>query len=194
MKAAAANTTNRSGFVLLAIPLSKQQNTLMLKENFNKTPVGSLADGWFAAHGAGLKVVPWTTDNTFCGHRSNAALHTNANDGLPNSDPARWERLLSLTFTVPADSDFVTINFDICTDTEDNPILNVLAYDGALLRVTDLTPGHTVRSVLAEAFEQIFATDVATHYPKQCHRIVIPTTSRTAICRCGRVLPRPSIM
>jgi len=23
------------------------------------------------------------------------SVHTNANDGLPNSDPARWERLLT---------------------------------------------------------------------------------------------------
>ena len=154
----------------LAVPLSNQQNTLMLKENFNKTPVGSLPAGWFAAHGAGLNTVPWVTDNTFCGHGSNAAFHTNANDGPTGADQARWERLLSPTFTVPADSDFVTINFDICTDTENDPVLNVLAYDGAFLRVTDLTPGHTIRSVLAEAFEQIFATGVANHYPKHMPR------------------------
>jgi len=33
-------------------------------------------------------------------------------------DPARWERLLSPLFTVPADSSFVTVEFNICTDTK----------------------------------------------------------------------------
>jgi hypothetical protein len=146
------------------------KGTVVLSENFNEVGPGVLPAGWIAAHGAGLNVVPWTTSNSFCGSTSNAAFHTNANDGLPNSDPARWERLLSPLFTVPADSSFVTIEFNICTDTEDDPVLSVLGYDGAFLRVTDETPGHTLRSVLAEAFEQTFTTGSANHYPKHMPR------------------------
>jgi hypothetical protein len=152
------------------LPASQQQGTVLLSENFNHAAPGSLPTGWIAAHGAGLNVVPWTTSNTFCGTTTNAAFHTNANDGLPNSDPARWERLLSPLFSVPADSNFVTIEFNICYDTEDDPVLPVLGYDGAFLRVTDFTPGHTLRSVLAEAFEQIFTTGQVNDYPKHMPR------------------------
>jgi len=146
------------------------KGTVVLSENFNEVGPGVLPAGWIAAHGAGLNVVPWTTSSSFCGSTSNAAFHTNANDGLPNSDPARWERLLSPLFTVPADSSFVTVEFNICTDTEDDPVLPTLGYDGVFLRVTDETPGHTLRSVLAEAFEQTFTTGNANHYPKHMPR------------------------
>ena len=146
------------------------EETVVLSENFDGAAPGALPVGWAAVHGRGLNVVPWTTSNTFCGSTSNAAFHTNANDGLPNSDPARWERLLSPLFSVPADSDFVTVEFNICYDTEDDPVLNVLGYDGAFLRVTDFTPGNTLRSVLAEAFEQFFTTGSANHYPKHMPR------------------------
>jgi len=146
------------------------KGTVVLSENFNEVGPGVLPAGWIAAHGAGLNVVPWTTSSSFCGSTSNAAFHTNANDGLPNSDPARWERLLSPLFTVPADSSFVTVEFNICTDTEDDPVLPTLGYDGVFLRVTDETPGHTLRSVLAEAFEQTFTTGNVNHYPKHMPR------------------------
>ena len=146
------------------------KKTVLLSENFDEVASGVLPAGWAAVHGRGLNVVPWTTSSSFCGSSSNAAFHTNANDGLPNSDPARWERFLSPAFTVPADSSFVTVEFNICTDTEDDPVLSTLAYDGAFLRVTDLTPGNTVRSVLAEAFEQFFTTGNANHYPKHMPR------------------------
>lgn len=146
------------------------KKTVLLSENFDSAAPGALPTGWAAVHGRGLNVVPWTTSSSFCGSTSNAAFHTNANDGLPNSDPARWERLLSPAFAVPADSSFVTVEFNICTDTEDDPVLPTLAYDGAFLRVTDLTPGNAARSVLAEAFEQFFTTGSANHYPKHMPR------------------------
>jgi len=62
------------------------------------------------------------------------------------------------------------VDFDVCYDTEDEPLLNVWAYDGLFLRVTDLTPGHSVRSVLAEAFEDRFTTDGFFGYPKHFPR------------------------
>ncbi|MBW8869289.1 MAG: hypothetical protein JF563_00650, partial [Acidobacteriales bacterium] len=73
-------------------------------------------------------------------------------------------------FSVPANADLVTVDFDACYDTEDDPNFNILAYDGFFLRVTDLTAGHTVRSVLAEAFEKEFTTGNLQHYPKHFPR------------------------
>jgi len=71
---------------------------------------------------------------------------------------------------VPADADYVTVEFDVCTDTEYDPNFNITAYDGVLLRVTDLTAGRTLRSVLAEAFEDEFTTGGIKHYPKHLPR------------------------
>jgi len=153
------------------------QATALLEENFDEPglPPGSLPPNWRAVHGAGANVVPWVTSDSFCGTHSNAAFHPNANDGLPpapnvDSSPSRWERLLSPVFSVPANADLVTVDFDACYDTEDDPNFNILAYDGFFLRVTDLTAGHTVRSVLAEAFEKEFTTGNLQHYPKHFPR------------------------
>jgi hypothetical protein len=71
---------------------------------------------------------------------------------------------------VPADADLVVLDFNVCYDTEDDPNFNVLAYDGFFLRVTDRTPGSTVRSVLAEAFDRKFNTGEIRHYPKHLPR------------------------
>ena len=83
---------------------------------------------------------------------------------------SRWERLISPAFTVPADAEYVVVEFDICYNTEDDPILPTTAYDGLFLRVTDLTPGRTLRSVLVEAFEDEFMTGTIAHYPKHLPR------------------------
>jgi hypothetical protein len=148
------------------------QTTTLLSENFNGVAPGALPAGWTAAHGGGANIVRWTTGNTFCGATSNAAFHTNAADG-PGPGPftnTRWERLLSPAFVVPANADYVTIEMDVCTDTEDDPNFNILAYDGFFLRVTDLTPGRLLRSVLAEAFADQFTTGSLFHYPKHLPR------------------------
>lgn len=142
--------------------------TTLLAENFDAAAPGTLPAGWTSLHGGGANTVPWVTDNTFCG-ASNAAFHQNANDN-PGGNPTRFERLLSPEYTVPADADYVSVEFDVCTDTEDDPNFNVLAYDGLALRVTDLTAGRTLRSVLAEAFDDEFTTDGFKHYPKHLPR------------------------
>jgi hypothetical protein len=120
--------------------------------------------------------VPWTTSASFatslCG-TSNGAFHQNANDGTPAN--TRFERLFSPVFNVPANAGYVTVDFDVCYDTEDDPSFNILAYDGLLLRVTDLTPGSVLRSVLAEAFADEFTTGSSEHYPKH-----FPRNSNTA--------------
>jgi hypothetical protein len=142
--------------------------TPLLAEDFNAAAPGTLPTGWSSLHGGGTNTVPWVTDNTFCGS-SNAAFHANANDN-PGGNPTRFERLLSPQYTVPADSDYVSVEFDVCTDTEDDPNFNVLAYDGLALRVTDLTAGRTLRSVLVEAFDDEFTTNGFKHYPKHLPR------------------------
>jgi len=146
--------------------------TTVLEENFDEAdlPAGTLPTGWRSAHGAGGNVVPWATNNSFCGATSNGAFHPEAEDGPTGGAPTRWERLFSPAFAVPADSDLVTMDFDVCYDTEDDPNFNILGYDGFFLRVTDGTTGHTVRSVLAEAFEKEFTTGRLQHYPKHFPR------------------------
>jgi hypothetical protein len=143
--------------------------TTLLSENFDSVSPGALPAGWTAVHGAGLNTVPWRTSNSFCG-ASNKLFHPNADDGPVGGTPSRWERLFSPSFAVPGNAEYVTIDFDVCYDTEDDPNFRIRAYDGLFLRITDLTPGRTLRSVLAEAFEQEFTTDSFNHYPKHLPR------------------------
>jgi hypothetical protein len=143
--------------------------TTLLSENFDGVAPGVLPAGWQAAHGGGANTVPWTTNNGFCG-TSNKVFHANANDGPAGGSPSRWERLFSPPFVVPGNSEYVTLDFDVCYDTEDDPVLKGQAYDGFFLRITDVTPGRTLRSILAEAFEQEFTTDGFKHYPKHFPR------------------------
>lgn len=149
------------------------QATTLLTENFEAVPVGTLPAEWTSAHGGGLNTVPWVTSNTFCG-TGNAAFHANANDN-PGGNPTRWERLFSRNFVVPADSDYVTVEFDVCTDTEDDPNFRITAYDGLTLRIADLTPGRTLRSVLVEAFDDEFTTNGFKHFPKHLPRSSNPS-------------------
>jgi len=148
--------------------------TTLINENFNGVAPGALPTGWIAAHGLGANTVPWTTRNTFCNAGSNAAFHQNANDG-PSGRHARWERLISPTFVVPGNTDYVTVDMDVCYDTEDDPGFNVLAYDGFFLRVFDGTAGRLARSVLAEAFADEFTTGSFFHYPKHMPRSSNPS-------------------
>jgi hypothetical protein len=149
--------------------------TVILSENFDGVAPGALPPSWTAAHGAGQVAVPWTTTNTFCAATSNGAFHANDNVGPPSASPARWERLFSPLFAVPADAEYLTVDFDVCYDTEDDPNFRVLAYDGFFLRLTDQTPGHTLRSVLAEAFEDEFTTGALQHYPRHFPRSSDPS-------------------
>jgi hypothetical protein len=147
--------------------------TTLLNETFDGVVPGVLPAGWIAAHGAGVNTVPWTTSSSFaptlCG-TSNKAFHINANDGPAGGDQARWERLLSPIVTIPAEAQYVTLDFDVCYDTENDTILRTLGYDGFFLRITDQTPGRTLRSVLAEAFDDEFTTGGLQHYPSHFPR------------------------
>jgi hypothetical protein len=169
------NVASSTGMAALRHTLSTGTllETVLLSENFESVPPGALPAGWAAVHGAGANIVPWVTSNTFCG-ASNKAFHPNANDGPPGGSPSRWERLFSPVVDIPPDSREVVVEFDACYDTEDAPPpaspFRILAFDGFFLRVTDQTPGRTLRSVLAEAFEQEFTTGPLKHYPKHFPR------------------------
>jgi hypothetical protein len=136
--------------------------TTLMTQNFDGVVPGTLPAGWTVAHGGGAVTVPWTTSNTFCGP-SNGAFHVN-DTGI------RFERLFSPAVVVPPDAQYVVVEFDVCYDTEDDPNFNILAYDGFLLRITDLTVGRTLRSVLAEAFADELTTGTLQHYPRHLPR------------------------
>jgi hypothetical protein len=153
--------------------------TQIFAENFDAVAPGALPTGWIAVHAGGANVVPWTTSSSFCGKKSNGAFHANANDGPTNidgtpGDPTRFERLLSPSITIPADAADVTLEFDVCFDTEDDPNFNILAYDGFFLRIFDGTTGHLARSVLVDAFESKFTTGDAQGYNKHFPRSSSP--------------------
>jgi hypothetical protein len=159
----------------VTLDTGKRTSTTIFAENFDGVAAGALPAGWVASHAGGRNAVPWTTSSTFCGSKSNGAFHVNANDGPTGTngtpgDPTRWERLLSPTFTVPADAGDVTLEFDVCYDTEDDPSFNVQAYDGFFLRIFDGTAGRVARSVLTEAYATKFTTGSAQGYPKHMPR------------------------
>ena len=146
------------------------QATTLLSENFDGVSLGSLPIGWTVSHGGGANTVPWTTSN-YC-NTSRGAFHQNAADG-PGPSPftnTRFERLFSPAFLVPGDAEYVTVDMDVCYDTEDDPNFNILAYDGFTLRITDLTTGRLLRSVLVEAFADEFTTGSFFHFPKHLPR------------------------
>lgn len=156
--------------------------TQVFAEDFESVKPGALPKGWTATHAAPALpkgtpppgyVVPWTTNSSFCGASSNGLYHINANDGPASKtvvDQSRWERAFSPVITIPATSDYVTLDFDVCTNTEDDPEFPLTAYDGALLRITDMTTGRTLRSNLIEAFAENFKTGDAYFYPKHLPR------------------------
>jgi len=143
--------------------------TTIFAENFDSVAPGTLPAGWVTSHAGGNNTVPWTTKSTFCGTGSNGAFHANANDGL-GGNHVRFERLFTPAFAVPAISDYVTVDFDVCYDTEDDPNFDIQAYDGFLVRVTDLTPGRLLRSVLPDAFTDELTTGAAQYFPKHLPR------------------------
>jgi len=191
-----AATTNRTPFVLafgssfvpgtdveLVLTVSSAEHgTIVLKHTMHTgtpaaTPLidqnfeGSVA-GWAAVHGAGANTVPWTVASSgFCGQSGAYAFHPNANDGPAGGSPSRWERLISPAFNVPAGTQWLTIDMDVCTDTEDEPAFTVQAYDGFFLRITDLVPAPApIFSYLMEAFAEDFTTGNVFHYTKHFPR------------------------
>jgi len=105
----------------------------------------------------------WVSSSTFTG--SSAAFHS---EGTTTS----FMRLFSPTFGIPSTTlpSWVTLDFDLSYDLEDEPADKVLAYDGLTLRLTDSTGGTVLRSVLAEAFAQSLTTGGVEGFPKHLPR------------------------
>ncbi|HWL88090.1 MAG TPA: hypothetical protein VNO21_19945 [Polyangiaceae bacterium] len=154
-------------------------STVVFAENFDAAPAGALPAGWRNLHQGGANVVPWKTSASFCKATSPGAFHAEADDGPVPSAATRFERLISPNILVPPDSQYVTLDYDVCYDTEDDPNFNIQAFDGFLLRFFDITEGRyrgpsttdPGRNALAEAFETEFTTDGSfKHYPKHFPR------------------------
>jgi hypothetical protein len=160
-----ADDEPRTAVLLQTLSTGTPVPTTLLAENFDATAPGALPAGWSTVHAGGNNTVPWTTSASFCGTGSNGAFHQEAEDGLAGNS-VRFERLQSPSFTVPAGAEFVTVDFDVCYDTEDDPSFNVKALDGFLVRLTDLTPGNTLRSVLVDAFADELTTGALQGFPK----------------------------
>jgi hypothetical protein len=156
--------------------------TVLFSEDFESSSTfatcanaAGTAGAWCAFHQGGTNTVPWTTTTTFCGTSSRAAFHQNDNDN-PTGSPRRFERLFGPVISVPANAQYVTVEFDICTNTEDDPNFNILAYDGFLLRIADVndptlaSSASITRSVLPEAFEDELFTGSNQHMSKQFPR------------------------
>lgn len=190
--AALSSSTNNSDFVVqlgssyvpgtpleLRLAVTSDQGTTNLQyTQFTGTPVATtvfsenfdpIQPGWATSHAGGNNVVPWVLTSNVFGDGTTVAFHQNKNDGL-GGNSVRFERLFSPLFTIPAGADYVTIDFDIGYNTEDDPNFNVLDYDGCLLRVTDQTPGHALRSVQLEACAEDFTTGNSPYYPKMFPR------------------------
>jgi uncharacterized repeat protein (TIGR01451 family) len=158
--------------------------TTIFSENFDGVAAGTLPAGWATIHqgggstGTNGNIVPWTTSTTRMNATSNGLFHTEANDQVnTGGNQTRFERVSSPLITIPVSSQYVTLDFDISFDLEDDnsPLpgytgQNILAYDGADLRITDFTPGHFARANQVEAFEQSFTTDGYNFYNKHLPR------------------------
>lgn len=170
--ALSVSTAQGSTNLLHRQPTGTPGVTTMFSENFDSVAPGTLPVGWATSHGGGNNTVRWTTSNTF-NPGSNGAFHRNANDGL-SGNHARWERLFSPVISLPTNAEYVTLDFDVKYDTEDDPGFNILAYDGFFLRITDFGPTSgspsVIRSVLTEAYSEEFTTGNFKHHPKHLPR------------------------
>ncbi len=144
-------------------------STTLLSEDFESVTVPALPAGWSSNFGGGSNV-PWVTNATFTG--SQAAFH-------PNQTTTKFMRLFSPAINIPGVSGpavpYVTLDFNIAYRTEIDLVQQVLAYDGLTVRLTDLTTGATLRSVLAEAFAEELTTGAINHFPRH-----LPRSSNTS--------------
>ncbi len=166
-------TAQGTTMLLFSQPTGTPIATTLFAEDFSSVSPGSLPAGWAAFHKGGANTVPWTTANDVPGATGNNALfHINADDGV-NGDATRWEQVSTPTIAIPATAAYVTLDFDAWYDTEDNtysPGFNIYGFDGATLRITDVTPGHATRTNLVEAFAEEITTGSLFHFPKHLPR------------------------
>ncbi len=169
----AVNTAQGSKTLLFSQATGTPVTRTLFSENFEEVPAGTLPVGWTSMHKGGANEIPWSTTNTVPGASGgNALFHIEAEDGV-NSDATRWEQISSPAIVIPAVASYVTLDFDAWYDTEDNtysPGLNVYGFDGATLRIKDLTTGRFARTNLVEAFAEEFTTGSQFHFPKHLPR------------------------
>ncbi len=159
-----------SATLLFSQTTGTPSSTVLWSEDFSGVSPGALPSGWTASHVGGNNTVPWTTRNNVPGAPGgNALFHINANDGS-GGDNTRWERASSPSIAIPTNAAYVTLDFDLWYDTEDDPDFNILAYDGATLRILDQTAGHNSRANLVEAFASQIRTGSRYHFPKHLPR------------------------
>ena len=149
--------------------------TAFFSENFEGVVPPALPAGWGTIHQGGANTVAWRSaaNATLPCTGSNGLFHPNAEDGV-SGNATRFERATSPNIVVPAAAQYVTLEFDICYNTEDdlqygsdNP---VLAYDGAHLRITDFTAGRLAVATWVEAFADDITTGSIKHFPKHAPR------------------------
>jgi hypothetical protein len=141
--------------------------TTLVSETFETGGASNLPAGWTASHGAGTPTIAWKADSSFV-PGTRVAYHAE------NPNSSRWERLFSPVVVVPTPApgveSYLELEMDVTYDLEEEPSQAVLAYDGMFLRITDQTPGATLRSVLAEAFAASIDTAGSNHYPRHLPR------------------------
>lgn len=142
--------------------------TMLLSENFDGVTPPALPAGWGVINGGpATPDDPWVTAAApLAGTSGNWLFHDN--DGTIEE----FRRATSPIFLVPAVAGeaYITLDFDIRYNTEDEPTQLVSAYDGLTLRITDQTAGNVLRSVLTEAFAKSIKTGTMNHFPKHLPR------------------------
>jgi hypothetical protein len=126
--------------------------TLLLQENFDSTPVGSLPAGWTHVQRQGFSN-PWEVSSAFAASGTRSLFC----DDVPDTN---WSRVTSPSLAIPGDAQLVEVSFRITYELEavgDGR----QAYDGSLLKLDiDGT------DVLASAFSSLFENQ----YPMQIQR------------------------
>jgi hypothetical protein len=104
-------------------------------------------------------------------------IHTSETDAVPHAPVSLRDAHVVAPggYADPGEAIVLHLPLFNCYNTEDDLVLPTTAYDGLALRITDLTPGRSLRSVLVEAFASEFTTGDDEHYPKH-----LPRSSNTA--------------
>ena len=135
-----------------------------LPTGWTNTNVTTGTDGGIVANPA------WVTNAAAAFMPSKSAFHTETGTGYA------FVRLFSPIAAIPTSAGgYVTLDFDLQYNLEDEPKQLIQAYDGLTVRITDQTAGSTLRSVLAEAAAEEIKTGTLNHFPKH-----LPRDSSTA--------------
>lgn len=143
---------------------------ILINENFEGVTPPALPAGWSSVVGLGTTPPAWVTSSTGLAGAApgKAAFHTETGSG------SNWVRLFSPIVAVPnpggPNVPYLTLDFDVAYDTQDDPTKLVQAFDGMFVRITDQTGGTAIRSVLAEAMAEKFTTGTANGFPKHFPR------------------------